>query len=94
LPASLLRDPCALGGETLLCLRPPSGAVDGARIVAESLPKGRAAHQRFQRQGKLGGSGKSIPTPLDATVRGNKNCSRKSGNTIAKGGGCVIAQDG
>jgi hypothetical protein len=41
----------------------------------------------------LGGSDKPIPTPLDATVRGNKECSGKRGNAIAKGCDCGIAQD-
>jgi hypothetical protein len=43
----------------------------------------------------LGGSDKSIPTPLDATVRRNKECSGKPGNAIEKGCAFVVVpQDG
>jgi hypothetical protein len=43
----------------------------------------------------LGGSGESIPTPLDAVVGGNKECSGKRGNAIEEGCALVvIAQDG
>jgi hypothetical protein len=43
----------------------------------------------------LGGGNESIPTPLDATVRGNKECSRKCEDAIAKDYACVVvAQDG